>query len=143
MPRTNEQKQRRRELYSQNKERHNELRRIAYKKNPEKRDSHNKVYYDKNRERLLKYKTNWSNTPNGLKSHSIANWKYIGIIADDYDEWYEKYINCNECNFCGKEFKNTSNKHLDHNHTINDCENIRGVLCCKCNVRDVFLDLLI
>jgi len=122
-----------------NKEKHQEY----YEKNKEYYKNYHKSYYQKNNDKIKKNKQIYRKTPQGKRVDIISNWKSIGIIADNYDEWYEKYLICNECNFCDKKFKNTKDKHLDHNHTINDCENIRGVLCCKCNIKDVFLDLLI
>ena len=135
--------QRSKEYYKNNKELIKEQGKNNYQKNKEKVLKRSKDNYQKNKVNILKRHKEYRKTSKGKKSHTLSKWKLAGIIADNYDEWYEKYLSCNECNFCGKEFKNTKDKHLDHNHTINDCENIRGVLCCKCNIKDVFLDLLI
>ena len=102
-----------------------------------------RIHYQKNKSKIKTRCNKYKKTPQGKKTDIISNWKRMGIITDDYDEWYEKYINCNQCNFCNKEFKNTKDRHLDHIHSINDCENIRAILCCVCNTQDVFLDLLI
>ena len=131
------------EYYQKNKEKVKEQKKEYYQKNKEKVKEKKKEYYQKNREEMKEKMEKYRQTPQGRKSYRIANWKHRGIIADDYDEWYEKYINCNECNFCHKEFTSTKNRHLDHHHGINDRENIRGILCRDCNFRDVFLDLLI
>jgi hypothetical protein len=133
----------RKEYREKNKEKIKEYDREWYKKNKADIIKKSKEWYENNKEKIKKCKEEYRKTPKGKKIKTISRWKSRGIIADDYNEWYEKYINCNECNFCHKEFKNTKDKHLDHNHSINYCENIRGILCCSCNVKDVFLDILI
>ena len=40
-------------------------------------------------------------------------------------------------------FKNTQDRHLDHSHTINNRDNIRGILCNKCNCNDVFKNVVL
>ena len=144
MPYTTEEKrERRKEYYKKNREK--ELKRaIEYNNKHKQKLQKIRKERDKNRkEEIKEYNQAYRRTPQGKKRQRISEWKSQGMIADDFDAWYVKYINCNECNFCHKEFTSTKNRHLDHNHDINDCENIRGILCKDCNVKDVFLDLLI
>mgnify|MGYP003658672954 FL=1 len=67
----------------------------------------------------------------------ILNWKYHGIISDDWNKTYERVMNCEKCEYCNTTFKNSKNRQLDHNHSILDKHNIRGVLCKNCNIKDV------
>jgi len=132
-----------------NKEKHNEYRRKYYEANKEKIKQDRKKYYEKqnlqskkwreaNKEYMKEYMKKYSKTPSGRKSMRIANWKQIGIIAEDFDAFYEKYINCLECEYCKKQFKSDKDRNLHHNHDITDRPNIRGILCTSCNKRDVY-----
>ena len=71
------------------------------------------------------------------KYERMANWKKYGIICDDMEGVYNHYINCHKCEYCDDEFKNEDDRCLDHDHSIIDRNNIRGVLCRKCNFEDV------
>ena len=83
-------------------------------------------YYQKTREiQLILNKTD----PNRLKSLRINNWKLRGIIGD-YDELYEKWINCTNCEACNYIFTDTCNKCLDHDHKTGL---FRNILCRNCN----------
>ena len=78
-------------------------------------------------------------SPGVIKSSKIKNWKIQGIISDDWDKTYDRYIKtlfCEECNcllvrqphpLCKK------TACIDHDHTITDKENIRNILCVSCN----------
>tara|TARA_R110000796_G_scaffold200623_2_gene316633 strand:- start:79 stop:642 length:564 start_codon:yes stop_codon:yes gene_type:complete len=74
--------------------------------------------------------------PKRHKYYMIYDWKRKGVIADDYDEVYDIYINTMECNHCGKEFCNTKERHLDHCHQTGD---IRAIVCQKCNNYDNYI----
>ena len=54
--------------------------------------------------------------------------------CDDWDSLYEIYIHTWNCEYCKKEFKNTLDRCLDHNHTNGQ---IRAILCRECNVNDI------
>ena len=96
-----------------------------------------KEYREENKEEIAENYKIWSQTPEGKKSIRISDWKRQRIICDDFDTIYEKYINCNNCNYCETEFENSFDRHLDHDHYIKDTENIRGILCRDCNFKDV------
>ncbi len=107
------------------------------KEEREKILKYNKEYYQQNREKELERARNYSKTPQGIKSSFISSWKQKGIICVDYDLMYEKYINTGNCEYCDKEFKNSLDRHLDHDHSITDKPNVRGILCRSCNVFDI------
>lgn len=97
------------------------------------------LWHKENKEKhklsIDKYK---SNSPEKYKkTQTISSWKNKhGIISKDFDETYKYYIDCRYCEWCDEPFKNSRSKHLDHDHTIDDTVNIRGVLCATCNTRD-------
>jgi len=74
------------------------------------------------------------------KSRRISQWKKRGIICFDWDFLYDIYIECDTCDFCHNPFKNSTDRHLDHDHSITDDMNIRGILCMKCNTADKLKD---
>jgi len=103
----------------------------------EERKIYMKEYRQKNKKRIKEqskeYQKEYRQTPNGIKVYTISNWKKIGLIHDNYDKLYEHYINTTECNVCNKTFKNTKDRHLDHDHNNGQ---FRYVLCNSCNTKD-------
>tara|TARA_R110000824_G_scaffold15420_1_gene64939 strand:- start:169 stop:585 length:417 start_codon:yes stop_codon:yes gene_type:complete len=82
------------------------------------------------------YKKKYRESPKGKKAHKIASWKYQGIISSDWDLLYEKFINTTHCGLCNIELiegKKTNSRCLDHDHDIKDGDNVRYILCHKCN----------
>tara|TARA_R110002167_G_scaffold26068_1_gene89845 strand:- start:44 stop:412 length:369 start_codon:yes stop_codon:yes gene_type:complete len=91
----------------------------------------NKAYRDKNKAK----KREWDlNNHNKIR---IAHWKQQGIITDDWENVYNIYIDTTNCDYCKKEFMNSLDRNLDHDHSIKDNNNIRGILCRVCNTTDV------
>ena len=123
------------------KEERRERRKIVQKKytdaNKEKMKEQRKEYYQKNREEMKEKMKEYNQTPKGRKSLRIANWKKIGIICD-YDHYYNIYLQRTNCYYCNKEFENSFDRCLDHDHEINDNYNVRGIICRGCNIRDVY-----
>ena len=112
---------------------------IYYNNNKDKikqrRAKQRKEYRENNKEMLSKKSQKWAlDNPNKIK---INSWKFQGIICNDWDNVHSVYMDTNNCDYCKKEFKNTLDRHLDHDHDITDSNNIRGILCRDCNFKDV------
>ena len=101
-------------------------------RNLEKVKAKDRIYSKKYKERQLK-----ENPEEFLKKGCLNRWNKAGIICDDMDGVYNHYLNCNRCEYCDEPFINSKDKCLDHDHSIIDRNNIRGVLCRKCNFLDV------
>ena len=113
-----------------------EQRRKYYQKNKDKRLQQQKEYYLENKEKRKKYRQ----TPKGIKSRRIYDWKRHGVICDNWNALYDHYLKTSYCDFCRCELtydKNTTatTKCLDHDHTITNRPNFRNILCNSCNIK--------
>lgn len=84
------------------------------------------------------YQKQYRQTEKAIKNRRITNWKIMGVISENYDELYEKYINTEFCELCNVKLtegklRNKTTRCLDHDHSINDCENVRNIVCQSCN----------
>ena len=151
MPQSKEEiKEKKRQWYLKNKDKER-IRAKQYKiDNKEKLDEYNKKYnLEHKEERKEKRKANRANENKWQKENRIkkpevykkrdakSSWKCSGIIYDDFEEVFTHYINCIRCEYCDTEFKNSLDRCLDHDHSIIDKNNVRGVLCRQCNFADV------
>jgi len=78
-------------------------------------------------------------TPAGKKSQRISNWNRRGIIYSDYDALYERYMattHCEKCNVVLTDGLSRTGRCVDHDHSIDDRENVRAILCMACNLND-------
>ncbi len=94
---------------------------------------YNKQYREKNKEKQKEY----YQTEQGKKSRRISDWKRHGLIHDNYNELYEYYLNCKNCEKCNIELtydkRNTpTTKCMDHFHLDGK---FRNILCFTCNVK--------
>mgnify|MGYP003657192708 CR=1 FL=1 len=124
-------KQYKKEWYQNNKEKHNQ-----------RSKEYNKEWYQNNKERVgqrrKEYNKVYSQTEVGKKSIRIGGWKHSGIITDDYDALYEKYINTKNCELCNvvlttDRYNTPTTRCMDHDHDITDRDNVRNIVCHSCN----------
>ena len=110
-----------------------EITRRHYLKHREAILEKDRLYYIKNKEAISEKDRLYNKTPNGLKQRKINGWKRLGIIDGDFSSLYDYFILQTNCNICLKLFKNSPDRHLDHDHDITDDSNVRYILCRTCN----------
>ena len=103
-----------------------------------KQREYKRRYRERHREKIAEKQREYGQTENGMKIRRINNWKRYGIIADSWEEVYAWYLETKTCDICDcvltEDRRNTSStKCLDHDHTLKDQYNIRGVICHSCN----------
>ena len=140
MPYTKEEKKEYNRLYRiENKEK----KRLYYLKNKEKisqeRKERDKLWRLKNKEKHKEYFTEYNKSEQGKKVSTIGQWRHRGILCFDFDLLYDIFLKVKFCEFCNVELNTTTKtkKCLDHDHSITDRFNVRGVLCRSCNIKDV------
>tara|TARA_R110002167_G_C12442193_1_gene630948 strand:- start:215 stop:637 length:423 start_codon:yes stop_codon:yes gene_type:complete len=62
----------------------------------------------------------------------INNWKYQGLICNDYQSIYKKWKESKNCENCGHDYSYYK-KCMDHCH---ETGKFRNILCHACNVND-------
>jgi len=122
------------------------------KRNREKQkryyEKHKKEIYERNKNRVAKwnaenkekvnaYKTKYrlNNPEKSKKSDTLSGWKQRGLIHDDYDDLYEKYLASTHCEICDVLFNNDewrTTKCMDHCHKTGV---FRNFLCQPCNLK--------
>ena len=95
----------------------------------------------KTKEEKADYNRVYGQTPNGIKRHRIGTWKANGIITDDYDALYDRFMSTTNCEKCSVlltsgGWNTRTTRCVDHDHSIKDRENVRGILCHACNAND-------
>ena len=126
------------EWYHKNKDKRKQHQTKYRENNKETIKQYQKEWYQNNKEKVGQQKKEYTQTEVGKKTNRISSWKYIGIITDDYDALYEKFINTKNCELCNCELtvdkRNTkTTRCLDHDHSITDRDNVRNILCLSCN----------
>ena len=96
-------------------------------KNKEDKAAYMKQYKNPNK---AKHQKKYGESPTGKKFYTLKNWKKRGINDDDIDSVYDYYLLQTNCMICNKEFKNSRDRHLDHDH---DTGEIRYICCNFCN----------
>jgi hypothetical protein len=139
------------EYYTNNKDKINQQNKEYYTNNKDKIKQQNKERYEANKEEIKenhkKYRENnkniikeklkeYNQTENGIKTRRIRTWRRLGVICEDFDNLYEKYINTNNCEECNVELISgiygVNKKCLDHDH---ETGLFRNVLCHICNLK--------
>mgnify|MGYP003679000475 CR=1 FL=1 len=100
----------------------------------------NKEYYteynEKNKEHIKEQRKKRYKTDTFKKSCAISNWKKRGLICDNYEELYDKYINTLECDNCAIELVTghygANRRCMDHDHITGK---FRNILCHYCNTQ--------
>ena len=122
--------------YLNNKDKIKEQKKQYRLANKEKIAELNKEHYLNNKEHIAEQHKQYYKTENGKKSYRITTWKQRGVITENFDELYDKYINTNNCEECNVELIHgnfgNNKKCLDHDHETGQ---FRNVLCCGCNLR--------
>jgi len=109
-------------------------------KDPENHKKWSKEYYQLNKEKIKEFMKEYNKTEEGHKSQKIGHWKYQGMILQKNQDWESIYyyvVSLDNCEECNKYFKNTRDRHLDHDHQTGF---IRNVVCCSCNQKRRVLD---
>ena len=79
-----------------------------------------------------------ANPEDHRKSHTKYQWRYGGIVLDDFDKSYNEYTKTSHCEYCDEPFLKNKDRQMDHDHDIKYRHNARGILCIGCNFSDVF-----
>jgi hypothetical protein len=90
------------------------------------------ILYKTNREQIIQGQKKYRQSEQGRKAKRMSNWRQRGVNNVN-DKLYDYYLECSVCEVCGDEFRNSKDKHLDHDHKTGD---FRFVLCQRCNVCD-------
>lgn len=84
------------------------------------------------------YMKQYRQSTKGKSAGTKARWGFVGINFGSKEMFkivYNDYINQTHCECCYKPFTSLNKKTLDHDHTIKDKYNIRGIICHSCNHR--------
>lgn len=101
-------------------------------RNPEKWKAHIKKYQETHREEIQAYQKKWRESIRAKKIMRIGNWRQLGITDEDLELVYDTYINTTNCMICDNTFKNSKDRHLDHDHETGE---IRYICCRNCNIK--------
>ena len=88
-------------------------------------------YRENNKEKRAKEQREYNKTPAGIKSGRIGGWRSRGVIDTDFDALYDYYSKQTHCMICAKEFKNSRDRNLEHDH---DDGSVRYICCQNCNL---------
>ena len=136
-----EKKERHRELslksYHKNKEKNKERRRESRHKYYHENKEKSQKYYHENKEKVAQRHKAYNQTEQGKKVKRISEWKHKGVICENFDDLYDYFINCKNCEQCNIEltvdrYTAATTRCLDHCHETGE---FRNVLCNFCNIK--------
>jgi len=118
-------------------EKKKEWSKLYKEKNKEKIKEREREYREKNKDEIKEKAKKYYHTDQGMKVHRIATWKRRGVVSENFDELYDYYINCENCEDCNVEltvdrYSTATTRCLDHQHTTGL---FRNVVCHSCNVK--------
>jgi len=143
-------KENKQEYYKTNKEELLQKQKDYYYANREEKLIKNRIRYHKNKvlkteeekaetKRIFQEKVKQrreENKPLLDKKNRIKKWVSRGVICNDWDNLYDKYINTTNCEECDVELifgiYGSNKKCLDHDHVTGE---FRNILCNLCNCR--------
>ena len=68
------------------------------------------------------------------KASKKSSWKRYGlkITDEEFESLYKRYIYSTHCELCNKEFKNSQDRQMEHNHETGE---FRNIVCKSCNLK--------
>ena len=106
---------------------------LGNKQYNEKNRDKRKEWRDQNKDKIKQYKQ----SPEGMKSRRLSDWKRRGIIVEDWDGLYYRYLSTAWCDACKVKLtydknRTSTTKVVDHCHITGE---FRNILCHSCNVK--------
>ncbi len=133
-------KQYQKEWREKNKEKIKQRNKEWRENNKEHKKQCQKEWYKINSEKHKHQMKEWRQTPDGKKSNIISKWKQYGLklFGYTYDEVYEYYLDCDNCEVCNKDISmGGQQKNMDHCHSTGI---FRWILCASCNTKDSWMN---
>jgi phage-related protein len=136
--------QQRKEYREQNKDKLREQKKAYYEANKEKIKEKKKEYRERKKEYLIEYRKNnreriknLNQKPENKKARTLNDWKRRGLICNDYDDLYDRYLASTNCENCDVEYGKMGDgtgkwRCMDHDHETGE---FRNFLCNACNIR--------